>query len=464
MARRIAAGAVVACGTLASPPAPAAEWAQPAQAAQRQRRPVSVREREASASSPTVLRSVIASDEPALPVVPEAHDQENAVLPQPSPAPEVTGLDEHELLSEALVTDCCSLGAGSPCPHCAPFADQHAGGRSGLLQRLADRRACNDRCWTGRVDAIILWRNAPRDRPIFSQTIDPTTAALGPTALNANQLISDPLVAPRVSLFRGDGCGEAVEATYLYAGNFYSQRSLPYAVNGYATSPPGIFGNVFGPTGDPTTDTSLSSATATLTGSLQSAEFNRRTAVGALPMQFLFGFRWLQWYERLQMASTFSNTPPAPDPTVTGQDNYLSSCTNNLYGGQIGLDGALLTTQAGFRVDGLVKAGAYYNASTVSSAFDYTDSSPFAYSRQIALGSRGSASFVGEVGLTAVVPLSRCWDFRCGYFGLWLDSIAQPTNQLSHQVLNQVDPPSGTVDLTGLLVLQGVSLGLEGRW
>ena len=47
---------------------------------------------------------------------------------------------------------------------------------------------------------------------------------------------------------------------------------------------------------------------------------------------------------------------------------------------------------------------------------------------------------------------------------LWLDSIAQPVNQLSKQVLNQVDPPAGVLDLTGGLVLQGCSLGLEGRW
>jgi hypothetical protein len=30
--------------------------------------------------------------------------------------------------------------------------------------------------------------------------------------------------------------------------------------------------------------------------------------------------------------------------------------------------------------------------------------------------------------------------------------------------LNQFDPPSGTLTTNGGVVLQGVSLGLEGRW
>jgi hypothetical protein len=62
------------------------------------------------------------------------------------------------------------------------------------------------------------------------------------------------------------------------------------------------------------------------------------------------------------------------------------------------------------------------------------------------------------------VPLRHNLDFRCGYFGLWIDGLAQPTNQLSTQTLTQFDPPRGTLDTTGGVILQGLSLGLEGRW
>ena len=63
-----------------------------------------------------------------------------------------------------------------------------------------------------------------------------------------------------------------------------------------------------------------------------------------------------------------------------------------------------------------------------------------------------------------MIPLRRNLDLRCGYFGLWLQGLAQPTRQLSGQTLNQIDPASGTLTTNGGVVLQGVSLGLEGRW
>ena len=66
--------------------------------------------------------------------------------------------------------------------------------------------------------------------------------------------------------------------------------------------------------------------------------------------------------------------------------------------------------------------------------------------------------------MTAVLPISSNWDFRCGYFGLWLTGLAQPANQLSDQTITQIDAPSGTLNTTGTLILQGLSLGLEGRW
>ena len=115
----------------------------------------------------------------------------------------------------------------------------------------------------------------------------------------------------------------------------------------------------------------------------------------------------------------------------------------------------------GFRLEGLVKAGAYYNAASQTSTYS-NDVTPV--NGSITVNSPASAAFVGEVGLTGVVPLRRNLDLRVGYFGLWLQGLAQPTRQLSGQTLNQFDPPSGTLTTNGGVVLQGVSLGLEGRW
>jgi hypothetical protein len=76
-----------------------------------------------------------------------------------------------------------------------------------------------------------------------------------------------------------------------------------------------------------------------------------------------------------------------------------------------------------------------------------------------------SCSFVGEVGMTGVMPICENWDFRFGYLGLWLTGLAQPTNQLSGQSIAQGDvPPAGTLSTVGTAIVQGVTLGVEGRW
>ena len=355
-------------------------------------------------------------------------------------------------VSSATIEDGQPLFMTGMCPPVQPCVPDVLH-QPGLIQCLAANKNAR---WTLRSEALLLWRNAPPSRPIYS-TVDPETDSLGSTALNANQLNSDVLVAPRLSLLRTDCDGRTLEATYLYAGNFYSDRTLPYSPNGYATSsPPGIYGNNWGPP-----STSLDSATAKLLGQLQSLEFNARHCLWADTCQFLIGARWLQWNETLQMQDSFSYDVPYP---VSGNDFYQTRCFNNLWGGQIGLDTLLLGRVGQARVEGLVKAGAYYNAAGQTSAYTYSTVPPFTFSGSNRNTGPASAAFVGEVGMTAVIPISCNWDFRCGYFGLWLTGLAQPTQQLSHQTITQIDPPSGVLDTTGTLILQGLSLGLEGRW
>ena len=357
-------------------------------------------------------------------------------------------------VSSATIEDgqpLCMTGMCPPVQPCVPDVLH----QPGLIQCLAANKNAH---WTLRSEALLLWRNAPSERPIYS-TIDPGTGGLGPTALDANNLNSDVLVAPRLSLLRTDGDGRTLEATYLYAGNFYSERTLPYSPNGYATSPPGIYGNNWGPV----TGTELDSGAGKLLGQIQSLEFNSRHCLWADTCQFLIGPRWLQWNESLQLQDSYVHT--TPPPPASGSDFYQTQCFNNLWGGQIGLDTLLLGRVGNTRVEGLVKAGAYYNAAGQTSAYYSTQVPPLV--GQTRASGPASAAFVGEVGMTAVLPICCNWDFRCGYFGLWLTGLAQPTNQISHQTIvkGPDDTTSfGTLDTTGTLILQGLSLGLEGRW
>ena len=322
----------------------------------------------------------------------------------------------------------------------------------GLLQKmyLLQRGIKSDGGWTGRIDALILSRNAPGARPLY--TLNPATA--GP-ALDANQIESIAAVGPRLSLFHKDACGTAAwETTYLYTGGFVADRSLPPTDGGYQLAAPGIYG-----IDSPNPAGGLNAASVRLTSALQSAELNRRWCWGSCT-QFLAGFRWLQWQETAAITDAYAVGTPD-----FGQDVYTTGCSNNLFGGQIGVDTPLWQPSKSFRLEGLVKTGAYYNSANQSSSYqNFVGGAPFESNSVSVANSPATCSFAGELGLTGVVSMTRNLDFRIGYFGLWLTSIAQPTNQLSGQVLVPAAPTHGSLTTNGNVVLQGLSLGLEGRW
>ena len=331
------------------------------------------------------------------------------------------------------------------CPGCPNCCENGPTPPYGLFNRLIDNK---NAYWTGRVDALILSRNAPGSRPLY--TFNPASA--GPV-LDANQLESIASVGPRLSLFRKENCGNSVEATYIYSGGFVADKSLPPTVGGYLTASPGIYANDSPPINN------LDDASARLTSSLQSAELNRRWGWGSCT-QFLAGFRWLQWQETAAITDAYGVGTPD-----FGEDVYTTGCSNNLFGGQIGLDSLLWQPSKHFRLEGLVKAGAYFNSANQSSSYqNFVGGAPPDTLSVSVARSPATCAFAGELGLTGVVPITRNLDVRVGYFGLWLTSLAQPTNQLSGQALVPGAPTYGSLTTNGNVVLQGLSLGLEGRW
>lgn len=73
---------------------------------------------------------------------------------------------------------------------------------------------CRPGCWTGRADAVMLWRSAPYSRELVITGPGP----VGSPILNANQLESGMAAGPRIQLFRTDACGNAIEFGYLVPG------------------------------------------------------------------------------------------------------------------------------------------------------------------------------------------------------------------------------------------------------
>jgi hypothetical protein len=301
-------------------------------------------------------------------------------------------------------------------------------------------------CWVGRADALILWRNAPPDRLIVQSGDD-----FGDPILDANQLDSTAAAGPRVSLIRRDKCsGNAWEATYLRAANFRSQRYLPFSDDfAYALAPPGIYDN--------NDSQPFDEGYANLGSRLQSFEFNRLIADGQR-LRWLAGFRWVEWQENFSL----SDTNYELDPPIN--DLYQTDTINSLYGGQIGAE-LLVLTLPWLRVDSVVKAGAYYNNAVQRSSYTTNEFDLAGETVSVRVGdSPASCGFIGEVGMTGAIPITSCLDFRFGYFALWLSGIAQPTQQLSGQQLVPDETESGSLATNGGVVVQGVTLGLEGRW
>lgn len=325
---------------------------------------------------------------------------------------------------------CCPSCTGAGCDQCCPSA---------MIDTCCHEKKA---CWIGRVDALILWRNAPPDRPLLDNGL------VAGTLLNANGMDSTAAAGPRFSIFRVNNCtGHAVEATYLRAANFRSIRPLDEVSQPYTLSAPGIFGNA---------TSSFQVADANLGSRLQSFELNRHHCHGQ-HLRFLAGFRWIEWQEQFTLQGT--SAPGAGSVS----DFYQTNCFNDLYGGQIGLDANLLAL-SWIRFDGLIKAGAYYNNAVQSSEYTTSNLNNPGSATVAVAESPLSGAFAGELGFTGVMPLTPNLDFRFGYFGLWLSGIAQPTQQLSGQQLTPGQPPEGTINANGGVVLQGVSLGLEGRW
>ena len=316
--------------------------------------------------------------------------------------------------------DCWNCDGWDLFPNCSP---------PGLFQWLHAKHESRGSCWSGQVDAVLLWRNSPPTREL-------ATFSGGGSALDAHQFESALAGGPRLGVIHKDSCGNIAEFVYLRAFNFRSQRSLPPIGSQYETA------NIFG------VATSFDQASANLGSSFQTFEANSKTPMGKGSFNFIAGFRWLEFQESFSMNTT----------GVSPNTTFRSDTVNSLYGGQLGIDAWILTTPL-VQINTWLKGGAYYNNAVQRTSLQTTGVLPpfpgiGSFSRSVAR-SPAAGSFVGEVGINGTMPLAPCVDFRFGYTAFWLETIAMATQQLENQ--NALSTNGGTV-------LQGINFGLEGKW
>jgi hypothetical protein len=293
--------------------------------------------------------------------------------------------------------------------------------------------------WTAQVDALLLWQNNIASRPLFG------IGTAGPVALDANDLQTPATGGPRFGLFLHlDDC-YSIEGNYFTVDGFQGQRTLP----------PGIYDQLdlaglrFGP---PTS--TISTATATSSGAIQSAELNWRRRADVVT--WLAGFRWVQWNAGLAIN----------DQSPFGQDEFNVLTGNDLYGGQAGCDLRVWELGNWLRVNALGKAGIFYNpayqrTTVFSPGATAPDNLSFAGGNQAE-----QTGFFGELGVNATLQIRQWLAWRVGYNFFWLSGVATPAEQLS--VVN-ADPLPGEVATVGIntngsVLLQGISTGIEARW
>ena len=317
-------------------------------------------------------------------------------------------------------TSCCDEG-------CGRSGWLQAAGYFNRLLRPADPR------WVGQVDALMLWQGNIASRPLYT---DNTT---GLTALDVNQAQTAMSAGPRFGLFLNlDDC-YAIEGNYFNVRSFEGQKTTPLTAAGYDMN------NIAG-----LTYPGIDQAQVTTSGQIQSAELNWRRRQCGLPITWLAGFRWVEWNQRLQVTDVYS-------VPVAGVDSVNVVTGNDLYGAQAGMDLGLWNSGGRFTVNGIGKAGIFYNT-----AFQRTDV-PTEPTPVTANAMAEQTAFFGELGVNSSLRLTKWLSWRAGYSLFWISGVAIPASQLS--LVNQPAPNDvATINTNGSVLLHGVTTGLEARW
>ena len=319
----------------------------------------------------------------------------------------------------------------------APFLAASSGSPSGSYQEDADTSYCvdsgafnrilGDACprWVAQIDALMLWQGAIASRPLLAN-------AGGATVLDANQAQTIMSVGPRYALFLNlDQC-YSIEGNYFNVGSFAG--TAPQV-------PAGVYTGITLPGSIPTSATPFQLLT---NGEITSAELNWRRRAEAIT--WLAGFRWVEWNQQFQLVDSVT-APTAGTTAVTG---------NDLYGGQAGMDIMLWNNGGPIKVNGVGKAGVFYNT-----AYQRTNSGKG--NDFLGSGTAEQTSFFGEVGANGSVRLTDWLSWRAGYSLFWLSGVAVPADQLTAVALAPT-PSTPTINTNGSVLLHGVTTGLEARW
>jgi hypothetical protein len=302
---------------------------------------------------------------------------------------------------------CCSSGCKDFCGDCC-----------------CDDDCCP--CWTVRAGVVVLTRGRPHNSVLVENTIS------GATVINASDFNFNWNVGADISARKRLASGRELEVRYFGVdGNTATLTGNTPALWDFPTTPP-----LIGIGAVPFESVYLSK--------LFSTEINLRQCSERIDgLTWLVGFRWLQVSD--QFNTDFN----------TGSINANFSTLNNLYGAQIGADMLLWSGGGPFRVDGVVKVGAYGNSAHNGMNVTQTAGPTFN-----SFDNENQFSFVGEIGITAAYQVSDHVAVRGGYQLLWLEGVATSGDQI--QAINVTNGDG--INTGGEIFYHGAMASLDFTW
>ena len=292
--------------------------------------------------------------------------------------------------------------------------------------------------WDVAVDALMLWQGNGQSLPLLLDS-------QGNTAYNADQLQTQMGAGARVGLVRYLGERYSIEGNYFQARPFDATGNVPAGGGPYSLTNTGDLAFA-----------DIESAQITTSSSIQSAELNWRKCECWCPITWLAGFRWVEWNSQATIDYAFEN------PNPFGSGNVATTIGNNLYGGQLGADMRLWNNGGPWRLNGIGKAGVFYNyASFQRSTAGFTTSGGSPSPLGSVSATADQTAFFGEVGLNSTYWITKWLAWRAGYSVFWLSGVATAPQQFP---LNNFGDGTATINTNGSVMLHGVTTGIEARW
>ncbi|MEN6406461.1 MAG: hypothetical protein ABFC77_08320 [Thermoguttaceae bacterium] len=328
------------------------------------------------------------------------------------------GIVRPEYADQSTTTGCSSQGCDSACSQQerATFGDWLWPSNYGCPY------------WSVTAEATAMQRSAPRNQPLFRQTLSQTDQ------LNAKDLNFPVSMGFQLSAIRHNvgGSGWDLEVAYAQMDGFETDSDIAEASRMILDRNNASW--------------TVRDAEARYSSALYNGEINAHYQEDWLT--FLVGFRMGQLSEHYSGLGS--------DISTELIDSVRTDTHNHFYGIQIGALGEVYNDGGPLTINAFCKAGAYDNVAQqhyqLASGGDVYD---------LRMGHRDQAMFLGEVGVKATYSVTKRLAVHASAEAMWLSGVALAPDQI--RAVDLVNDTT-SIDTFGTAFYYGGGLGIEYRF